>query len=222
MTHPKRKFLGETSVPQIVLTIIGLAVHGYLMFKTLWQAFDLRMLSVRDFGWVIHEFDPWFNFRAAKYMSDNGWDAFFTWFDYGSWYPLGRPVGTTTYPALQFTSVGIEKALAWIGGGWQLTLTEVCCMLPAWGGVTATLFLSLLTYEATHSLSAAVGAATLFSIVPGHLMRSMSGAFDNECIAMTAMLMTFYFWVRSLRTESSWWIGSIAGLAYGYMVAAWG
>ena len=39
---------------------------------------------------------------------------------------------------------------------------------------------------------------------------------------MTAMMMTFYFWVRSLRNKNSWWIGIIAGLAYVYMVAAWG
>lgn len=40
---------------------------------------------------VIHEFDPWFNFRAAQYLHDNGWKAFVNWFDHKVWYPLGRP-----------------------------------------------------------------------------------------------------------------------------------
>jgi len=41
-------------------------------------------------------------------------------------------------------------------------------------------------------------------------------------IALFAMMTTFYLWVRSLRNESSWWIGGLAGIAYVYMVAAWG
>ena len=31
------------------------------------------------------------------------------WFDYMSWYPLGRPVGTTIYPGMQVTSVAIVQ-----------------------------------------------------------------------------------------------------------------
>ena len=27
-------------------------------------AFDIRMKAINDYGRVIHEFDPWFNFRA--------------------------------------------------------------------------------------------------------------------------------------------------------------
>merc|ERR1711871_1542629 len=34
--------------------------------------------------------------------------------------------------------------------------------------------------------------------------------------------MTFYFWVRSLRSEKSGWIGILAAAAYTFMVAAWG
>ena len=28
---------------------------------------------------MIHEFDPWFNFRATQYLVDNGYDKFSTW-----------------------------------------------------------------------------------------------------------------------------------------------
>jgi dolichyl-diphosphooligosaccharide--protein glycosyltransferase len=60
------------------------------------------------------------------------------------------------------------------------------------------------------------------AIIPAHSMRSIGGGYDNESVAMTTMLMTFYFWIRSLRSEKSWPIGIIAGLAYIYMVATWG
>ena len=48
------------------------------------------------------------------------------------------------------------------------------------------------------------------------------GGYDNESIAMTAMMMTFWLWAVSLRSESTKWVGVFTGLAYVYMVAAWG
>ena len=36
------------------------------------------------------------------------------------------------------------------------------------------------------------------------------------------MVLTFFVWCRALRTPRSWPIGAAAGLAYVYMVAAWG
>merc|ERR1719506_498792 len=75
------------------------------------EAYKIRLYAIENYGRVIHEFDPWFNFRATQYLSDNGLAKFFTWFDYMSWYPLGRPVGTTIYPGMQFTGVWIYEAL---------------------------------------------------------------------------------------------------------------
>ena len=34
-----------------------------------------------------------------------------------------------------------------------------------------------------------------------HISRSVGGGYDNESVAMTALCMTFYFWVRSLRAD---------------------
>ena len=40
------------------------------------------------------------------------------------------------------------------------------------------------------------------SIVPAHIMRSVGGLYDNECISMAAMTLVFYLWTRSLRGNS--------------------
>ena len=50
-------------------------------------------------------------------MADHGWEAFFKWYDYMSWSPLGRPVGTTIYPGMQIASVSIWKAIN-LAGTW--------------------------------------------------------------------------------------------------------
>ena len=294
---------------------------------------------------VIHEFDPYFNFRAAQYLHDNGWKNFVQWFDYKVWYPLGRPVGTTIYPGMQVTAVWLVKSwlpvwfgirewlgmdipkniitksaqevsnslsssssgskvmstiasiMAKVGMRWnEMSLNDVCCLLPAWFGALATLATGLLALECsanfgynegshhgtvldnipffgyyirkvtinirsslthysgmdrtrrppsrrsslqTASLLSAMASMFFMSIVPAHIMRSVGGGYDNECVAMTAMTLVFYFWTRSLRglpggkktdvgftlsrqTRAAALFGSLTGLAYFYMVAAWG
>ena len=47
---------------------------------------------------VIHEFDPYFNFRTTKYLAQEGFYRFHNWFDDRAWYPLGRIIGGTIYP----------------------------------------------------------------------------------------------------------------------------
>ena len=57
------------------------------------------------------------------------------------------------------------------------------------------------------------------AIIPAHLMRSVGGGFDNESVAMAAMLLTFYFWTRSLREddEKSYLFGILTGFSYFYV-----
>ncbi|KAL7702603.1 oligosaccharyl transferase subunit [Lotmaria passim] len=208
------------AIPYSVCTKMYAGLMLGVILYALRVAYTIRLISVQTYGYIIHEFDPWFNYRAAEYMSEHGWTAFFHWFDYMSWYPLGRPVGSTTYPGLQFTAVAIHRTLAALGV--HMSLNDVCVLIPAWFGSIATLLVALMAYEVSESLSVTAVASLSFAIVPAHLMRSMAGEFDNECIALAAMLLTFYLWTRSLRTPSSWPIGALVGVAYGYMVAAWG
>ncbi|PWV12322.1 putative oligosaccharyl transferase subunit [Trypanosoma cruzi] len=213
-------FLNAFPIPNSVLRTSRVCVLSLLMVTGTLEAYTLRLIPIHIYGKVIHEFDPWFNFRASEYLDEHGWDAFFHWYDYMSWYPLGRPVGTTIFPGLQITSVLIRRALSMLG--MSMTMNDVCCLIPAWFGSVATVLAALLAYETWGSFSGAAMTAGLFAILPAHLMRSMAGEYDNECIAMAAMLLTFYLWVRSLRNAGSWPIGVLTGLAYGYMVSTWG
>lgn len=66
-------------------------------------------------------------------------------------------------------------------------------------GAIASILTGILTLEVTKSHTSAVFATGIMGIVPAHLMRSIGGGYDNESIALTAMMMTFLCWVVSLR-----------------------
>lgn len=173
------------------------------------------------------------------------------------WYPLGRPVGTTIYPGMQFTAVFIKRYIV----GNNMSLNDVCCYIPAWFGTIATFLVGCVAYEASlptntggnifgtlldairgkyttfeskssarifglHSpaVECAIFAMGFMSVVPAHLMRSVGGGYDNESVAVTAMTLTFFLWMRSLRNQDkySYLFGLLAGVAYFNMVAAWG
>lgn len=49
----------------------------------------------------------------------------------------------------------------------------------------------------------------------------MAGSYDNEGIAIFCMLLTYYLWIKAIKTGSIMWSASCA-LAYFYMVSSWG
>jgi len=228
---------------------VGCVKLALLLSCCLW-AYRIRLAGVHIYGYQIHGYDPTFNWHAARYLAKHGWHDFFRWFDYQSWYPLGRPVGTTIYPGMQILSVWVWEAmkrvpkatwkmpaevmayfpaaaLPYLPGSGELSLgpmslNNVCVMTGAWLGAVATFFTALLTAEVSESTGAGVVAAFVMAGVPAHLMRSMAGEFDNEAHAMAWFMATFYFWCRSLRTRGSWPWALLAGLAYAGAVATWG
>ena len=140
----------------------------------LYAAVRIRLFAVINYGRVIHEFDPWFNYRATEYMVEHGWEKFQAWYDDKSWYPLGRHVGSTTYPGLQLTAWGIHSLLEAVG--YPVPLNDVCVFIPAGFGAIASLFTGAMCFEITKSSTAAATATLLMAVLPAHLMRSVAGA----------------------------------------------
>lgn len=64
-------------------------------------------------------------------------------------------------------------------------------------------------------------AAAMISIVPGYISRSVAGSYDNEGIAIFCMLLTYYLWIKAVKTGAILW-STMSALAYFYMVSSWG
>lgn len=50
-----------------------------ILFCICLNAFLIRLFAVIRFESVIHEFDPYFNFRTTKYLSEHGFEEFWNW-----------------------------------------------------------------------------------------------------------------------------------------------
>ena len=182
-------------------------------------AISSRLFSVIRFESIIHEFDPWFNFRATKYLVLHSFYEFLNWFDDRTWYPLGRVTGGTLYPGLMVTSGLIWHVLR----DWMklpVDIRNICVMLaPVFSGLTA-IFTYFLTKEMKDS-NAGLLAAIFMGIAPGYISRSVAGSYDNEAIAITLLMATFYFWIKSMKIGSVFY-ATVTALFYFYMVSAWG
>lgn len=195
----------------------SLITFAVLMIAWL-SGFASRLFAVIRFESIIHEFDPWFNYRATAHMVQHGFYQFLNWFDERAWYPLGRIVGGTVYPGLMITSGGIHWLLHLLNI--PVHIRDICVFLaPIFSGLTA-----ISTYLLTKELwspGAGLFAASFIAIVPGYISRSVAGSYDNEGIAIFALQFTYFLWVRSVKTGSVFW-AAMAALSYFYMVSAWG
>jgi dolichyl-diphosphooligosaccharide--protein glycosyltransferase len=113
----------------------------------------------------------------------------------------------TFYHILNFLNITID-------------VRNICVFLAPFFSSLTVIVTYLLTTELRDSAAGLV-AACFISIVPGYISRSVAGSYDNEGIAIFCMLLTYWLWIRAVKTGSIYW-GAMCSLAYFYMVSSWG
>ncbi|CAL9027804.1 unnamed protein product [Prunus brigantina] len=181
-------------------------------------AFSIRLFSVIKYESVIHEFDPYFNYRVTQFLTKNGIYDFWNWFDDRTWYPLGRVIGGTVFPGLTLTA----GTLWWLLNSLNIPLSvETICVFTA---PIFSAFTSWATYLLTREVKGAgagLTAAALIAMVPSYISRSVAGSYDNEAVAIFALIFTFYLYIKTLNTGSLFY-ATLNAIAYFYMVCSWG
>ncbi|KAL0234586.1 hypothetical protein PCE1_001622 [Barthelona sp. PCE] len=199
------------------ITKKGMLTYGTLILLSV-LAFISRLWAVIRFESIIHEYDPYFNFRATQQLINKGFFSFYNWFDESVWYPLGRTVGFTVYPGLMWTTGVVYKILEFFHI--FVSIRDVCVFLAPLFAV----FTVWVTYGIGKEIKgggAGLLGAAFVSIIPGYISRSVAGSFDNECVSIFALLFVFYCWIKAIKSGSMVW-SAVAALAYFYMAAAWG
>jgi dolichyl-diphosphooligosaccharide--protein glycosyltransferase len=172
-----------------------------------------------DYGFELNEFDPFFNYRATKYLVDNGVDAYVNWHDDMSWYPQGRDVFLTSQVPLHFTAAFLYQ----IFGG-NSSLYEFTIIFPVvFGSFTAIVIFALV--RVIGGTTAGLFASLFFALSPAIIIRGTLGWFKSEPLGLFYGLLALYLFLSGLKSENrKVALGKLIGgglfLAIGF--ASWG
>ncbi|PHU08107.1 Dolichyl-diphosphooligosaccharide--protein glycosyltransferase subunit STT3A [Capsicum chinense] len=208
----------DTVTPSSLRHAFGNVFSLFILILIGVLAFSIRLFSVIKYESVIHEFDPYFNYRVTQFLTKNGIYDFWNWFDDRTWYPLGRVIGGTVYPGLTLTA----GTLWWILNSLNIPLSvETVCVFTAPTFSALAAWATYLLTKEVKGTGAGLTAAALLAMVPSYISRSVAGSYDNEAVAIFALIFTFYLYIKTLNTGSLFY-ATLNALAYFYMVCSWG
>lgn len=158
---------------RIILALI--AIHGFL----------IRTFSAVKHEVVLHEYDPYFNYKCTEFIHRYGVAKFWKSFDdgktcrakihadAGSWYPFGRKVGQTTYPGLMLLAYAAHTLLQYVGI--NASLKTVCIFLPPVCSLATVYAVYMLAKEITNNECAALTSAFFIGSLPALISRTVTG-----------------------------------------------
>ncbi|XP_022882471.1 dolichyl-diphosphooligosaccharide--protein glycosyltransferase subunit STT3A [Olea europaea var. sylvestris] len=208
----------DTPQPSTLRHAFGNVLSLFILLLIGVLAFSIRLFSVIKYESVIHEFDPYFNYRVTQFLTKNGIYDFWNWFDDRTWYPLGRVIGGTVFPGLTLTAGTLWRILNTLNI--PLSVETVCVFTAPIFSAFASWATYLLTKE-VKGVGAGLTAAALLAMVPSYISRSVAGSYDNEAVAIFALIFTFYLYIKALNTGSLFY-ATLNAIAYFYMVCSWG
>jgi len=149
-----------------------------------------------DYGFELNEFDPFFNYRATKYLVDNGIDAYVNWHDDMSWYPQGRDVFVTSQVPLHFTAAFLYQIF---GAG--SNLYDFTIIFPVvFGSLTAIVIFALV--RVIGGTTAGLFASLFFALSPAIIIRGTIGWFKSEPLGLFYGLLALYLFLSGLKSEN--------------------
>ena len=200
---------------------ITLKTSNILLFLALFLvvllAILIRLSPLASDNYLIKAFDPWIQYYNAEYLSTHSVFEYFNWHDFKSWFPEGYN-RFHLRPGLTFTVVGIFQAINFLGI--PISLYDICYFFPAIMGGASVYAIYLVGKEALDRRCGLV-AAFFLAFNPGFMQRTTAGFFDNETIGVFAALMTFYFFIKTVRT-GKFFHSILGGLFSGYLALSWG
>jgi len=194
------------------LIVIGVLV---LAFTT---AFIMRSYPSK-YGFYLNEFDPYFDYRATKYIVDHGLNAYFKWHDTMSWYPEGRNVPATSQSGLHIVAAFLYKIF---GAG--SSLLDFTIMLPVVLGSLTTIVIFDLV-RTLRGTTAGMFSALLFAFSPAIIQRGNLGWFKSEPLGLFFALLGVYLLLSAIKHKEVKYaiLKAIAGgFVLGLANASWG
>lgn len=166
---------------------------------------------------ILKAFDPWVQYSATQYIVEQGPLAFFTYIDYRRWYPYGYLI-YKLYPGLPFTAAGAYFLFNIFGI--QIGVYETVIIFPAIMGAISVFAIYFLG-KIIHNKKTGLLAALFLAILPAYVQRTVAGFFDNETIGIFLIIIILYFFIYSIKEDSTP-AAFISGLGVGGLMCSWG
>jgi len=193
-------------------------------------ALMLRIFPVK-YGYFLNEFDPFFDYYASKFIVDH-FDAsgisglldYFSWHDYRTWYPEGRPVARTSQVGLHFAG-----ALFYIVArdifGLTSSLYDFIVIFPPIVGALSIIPIYLIARRVT-SEGGALFASLIIAFSTSIIQRGNLGWFKSEPFALFLSLCGSYLFLTMFDSDRSHrniaLRAVLAGTLMGISLTAWG
>jgi dolichyl-diphosphooligosaccharide--protein glycosyltransferase len=193
----------------LVIAVLALAFTSALI---------MRFYPVK-YGFYLNEFDPYFDYRATKFIVDNGLDAYWQWRDTMSWYPEGRDIAATSQSGLHITTAMLYSAF---GGG--SNLLDFTIVFPAViGSLTVVAVFALV--RVLGNTSAGLFSALLFAFSPAIIQRGNLGWFKSEPLGLFFGIIAAYLFISAIKHKEIKYAipkAIAGGLILGLANASWG
>jgi dolichyl-diphosphooligosaccharide--protein glycosyltransferase len=193
----------------LVIAVLALAFSSALIMR----------FYPSKYGYYLNEFDPYFDYRATKFIVDNGLSAYWQWHDTMSWYPEGRNVPSTSQSVLHITAAYMYQAF---GGG--MSLLDFTIAFPAiMGALTVIVIFALVRVLA--GTSAGMFSAILMAFSPAIIQRGNLGWFKSEPLGLFLGILAMYLFISAIKHKEVKYAIAKAiagGLILGLANGSWG
>ncbi|MEP0825249.1 MAG: glycosyltransferase family 39 protein, partial [Nitrososphaera sp.] len=193
----------------LVIAVLALAFTSALI---------MRFYPIK-YGFYLNEFDPYFDYRATKFIVDNGLDAYWQWHDTMSWYPEGRAIPPSSQSGLHITTAVLYSMF---GGGSDLL--DFTIVFPAViGSLTVVAVFALV--RVLGNTTAGLFSALLFAFSPSIIQRGNLGWFKSEPLGLFFGIIAVYLFISAIKHKEIKYAipkAVVGGLILGLANASWG
>ena len=149
-----------------------------------------------DYGFELNEFDPFFNFRATKFIVDNGYVEYFAWHDDKSWYPDGRNVSATSQVMLHITTAALYQSF-----GMSQSLYDFTILFPVIIGSLTTIVIFALV-RVLGGTTAGLLASLFFAVSMPVIIRGTVGWFKSEPLGLFYGFLGVYLFLSGIKSDN--------------------
>ncbi|HUY00071.1 MAG TPA: STT3 domain-containing protein, partial [Candidatus Deferrimicrobium sp.] len=163
-------------------------------------ALVIRLFPILRYTAELRALDPYVQFKATRYIIENGLPAYFNWHETMSWYPGGVDMGGYLFLGTSLSGAFFYYFFHFLG--FNISIYDTCVAVPAIMGALSCIAIYFLGKELAGNKKTGLLAALFLALCVGFQTRTISGFYDNEAVGIFGLIIFFFFFIKSLKSGS--------------------